>query len=56
MDHLNIGAAIRFVCVGLVLRQVQGVTRELVAELKGTTGDETVGGVVGAFPSFGRFV
>jgi hypothetical protein len=57
MNQLNIGAANRLVSVGQVLRQVQGrVTRELVAELKGKTGDDAVGEVAGAFPSLARFV
>jgi hypothetical protein len=56
MDHLNIGATNRLVSVGLVLRQVQGVTRELVARLKGKAGDDVVDEGVGAFPSLARFV
>jgi hypothetical protein len=50
------GAGTKMMAAGLSMDQIQGVTREFIAQAREIAGDEAVGEVVGAIPGLEQFI
>jgi len=50
------GAGTKMMAAGLSMDQIQGVTREFIAQAREVAGDEAVGEVVGAIPGLEQFI